>query len=94
MLAREIVDALGRHLLIKNEAILHNLSAQYDVLSYRHHRDKHEVLMDHPNTLSDGISWLVDLHFLAIQEDLPFVRGVEAVQDVHQGGFASPILSQ
>ena len=42
----------------------------------------------------DSVGRFVNLDFLTIEEDLSFVLAVEAVQDVHQGGLAGPVLTQ
>jgi hypothetical protein len=50
--------------------------------------------MDHADPGRNRIAWGMDLNLLAIDEDLAFIRLVQAIQDVHQGGFARAILSE
>ena len=47
-----------------------------------------------PIPARDGIAGGVDVDWLAADDDLALIRLVEAVQDVHQGGFAGAILPQ
>jgi hypothetical protein len=94
VLARESTDTLNCGLAVQDEAVAHDFGAQHDVLRHGHHRNQHEMLVYHADTLGDGVAGSFDLHLFSIQEDLPFVRRIQAVQDVHQGALASPVLAQ
>ena len=94
VLLGDLPDALSSRGPVQEEASPHRLDAQHHVLRHRHHRDEHEVLVDHPDALGDGIAGLVDLHPPASDVDLPLVGRVEAVEDVHQGRLPGTVLTQ
>ena len=52
------------------------------------------MLVDHPDTAGDGVFGIVYLHPLAVDEDLTLVGFVEAVEDLHQGRLARPVLAE
>ena len=54
--------------------------------------DQHEVLVDHADAEIDGFLAGTDIPCLAIDQELPAVGVVIAVQDAHQGGFAGAVL--
>ena len=55
---------------------------------------QHEMLVDHADPESNGFRGRLDLHRLAVDEDLAAVRLAEPVQDVHQGCLAGAVLPQ
>ena len=50
--------------------------------------------VDHADAARDRIARRVEPDRLAVQPDAPRVRPVEAVEDVHQGRLAGPVLSE
>ena len=70
------------------------LIRQHDVLGHRHDRDEHEVLVHHPDPELDRVLRRVDRHRLPVHEDLARVRGVEPVEDAHQGRLAGAVLAE
>jgi len=52
------------------------------------------MLVDHPDPGRDSLLWGVELDRLAVHPDIAGTRLVEAVEDVHQGGLASPVLAE
>jgi hypothetical protein len=52
------------------------------------------VLVDHPDTSGDRITWILELQPLAVDEDLSLVGVVEAVEDVHERRLARPVLAE
>ena len=50
--------------------------------------------MDHAEPGVDRVPRAVKVDRIAIDEDLPAIGRIEPHQDVHQGRFAGPILSQ
>ena len=93
LLAERLDLATGR-LLVDEDRIRHRLLAEDDVLGDGQHRDEHEVLVDHADPASDGVSGTEDVDGLAVDEDRPCVRHGEPIQDVHQGGLAGPVLTE
>src|SRR5664280_821823 len=67
---------------------------QNDILHHRMDVHKHEMLMDHTDSVRSGITWATNTYFLTIHEDFPFVRLINAVEDVHQGCLSGAILAQ
>src|SRR5690606_24897749 len=70
------------------------LQPQRDVLGDGKGGHKHEVLVYHADAVPDGIRRAGDAHRLAVDPDLPFVRLVQAKQDLHEGAFASAVLAE
>ncbi len=52
------------------------------------------MLVNHANPRVDGIGGGVNGDFLTPHQDFPFIRLVQPVKDVHQGGFARPVFPQ
>jgi hypothetical protein len=52
------------------------------------------MLVDHPYPVFNGIPGGVKLYPLAVNENLPFIRPVKAIQDVHEGTLAGPVFTQ
>lgn len=52
------------------------------------------MLVDHPDAAGHGVLGVPDVGPLAVHEDLALVRGVEAVEDLHQGGLAGAVLAE
>ncbi len=52
------------------------------------------MLVDHADAAGDRIGWTGDLDLLTVEQDLAFVGPREAVQDVHQCGFAGAVLAE
>ena len=52
------------------------------------------MLVDHPDAQLDGIGRGSNAHRLPIQQDLAFVRMVQAVQHLHQRALAGAVLAQ
>ena len=73
---------------------LARLGAEHDVLRHGEGWYQGEVLVDHPDAAGYGVLRVVYLHLLAVHEDGAGVRGVEAVEDLHQGGLARPVLAE
>ena len=73
---------------------MHGLGREDDVLGDRHHRDQHEVLVDHADAVLDRGLRRAELGRLAVDQDLALVGPVEAVEDVHQRRLAGAVLAQ
>ena len=68
------------------------LMAQDDVLGHGEGRHQHEVLMDHADAPVDGRLGGEGGDLLPAHEQLPGRGLVDAVENVHQGGFARAVL--
>ena len=79
---------------VEHHAVVRWLLREDDVLRHRHHRNEHEVLVHHPHAGLDRGGRRAEPDGLALDQDLALVRVVEAVEDVHQGGLARPVLAQ
>ena len=82
---RDFQNAISRFFTIQKTGLLHSFIAQHYVLSHRENRDQHEVLMHHADAMADRIHGGSACHLLAVHPDLPFIRLVKAVENVHQG---------
>ena len=52
------------------------------------------MLVHHLDAARDGVGGSRDLDGPAVDQDLACVGYGEAVEDVHQGGFAGPVLAE
>ena len=52
------------------------------------------MLVDHANTQVDGIGRRSNCDRLSIQKDFPFIRVIQAIENLHQCAFAGTILAQ
>src|SRR5215211_3636206 len=73
---------------------LRGLLGQDDVLRHGHDRDEHEVLVDHADSVADRFLGRAEADRLALEQHLAVVRAVQAVDDVHQGRLARPVLAE
>ncbi len=68
--------------------------AHHQVLQDREHRDQGGVLIDRADAVIEGGAGRPDVHFDAIHEHQPGIGPAHPREDVHQRGFAGPVLSQ
>ncbi len=94
ILLRDLPDALGGALAIEKVSIAQAFFSQHDVFCDREDRDEHEVLVDHANPCADGITGFLNLEALPADQNLPFVRGIESIENVHEGGLAGAVFAQ
>ena len=88
--ASHLVDA-GLDVLAPQDALG---GAQDHVLGDRERRDQAKLLMDHPDTRSQGVGRGVEALWCAVEAHLPLVGPVHARQHVHQRGLARPVLAE
>ena len=69
------------------------LGTQQQILQDRERLDQHEMLVDHADAGADRVLGRADRPLLAADQDGAAVGMVEAVEDVHQGRFAGPVLA-
>ena len=91
---RDLAHRLAGALATDDPGRSGRLEAQGDRLGDRKDGDEHEVLMHHANTRRDRVARALERHGLAVDEDLPLVRGVHPVQDVHERGLARAVLPE
>jgi hypothetical protein len=87
-------STLGRREVEELEGPLRRLHAEHHVLGHGEDRDEHEVLVDHADAGADRVARVPEGHRGPVNEDLPLVLLVQAVQDVHQGRLAGAILAE
>ena len=85
--------AVGRR-VIEEDACFPGFRGEDDVLSHRHDRNEHEVLMHHPDPCANGVTRRVERDRRPVEDDLARVRPVQAVEDVHQRRLARPVLAE
>ncbi len=68
--------------------------SQGDVLRNGQGGHQHEVLVDHPDPEVDRIRRRGDRDRPAVEQDLPFIRVIHAIQDLHQRAFSRAVLTQ
>ncbi len=52
------------------------------------------MLVDHPDPEVDGVVRVADVHLRTADENFALIGGIQAVEDVHQGGLAGAVLPQ
>ena len=70
------------------------LRAEGHVLRDGEHRHQHEVLVHHADPGGHGVPGAPEGHLGAVHQDASPARPVQAVEDVHQGGLARPVLAE
>ena len=68
--------------------------AEHDVLRDRERADEAEVLVHHADAFVQRVARRVEVHRLAVEEDLALVRPVEARQDVGERRLAGAVLAE
>ena len=69
------------------------LGAKHDVLQNGEGFDQHEMLVDHPDPVAEGVLRAGDFDRVAIDQDLAGVGLVIAVDDAHQRRLTGAVLS-
>ena len=69
------------------------LVTEEDVLGDGEGRDEAELLEDHADAEGSGVVGRADLDRRAVDRDLPFVRRVDPLQDLHQGRLAGAVAA-
>ena len=73
--------------------LLLRLAAQCDVLRHGERAHQLEVLVHHAHAHGDGLGWALLLHPLSLDIDRAACGLVEAVEHVHQRGFARAVFA-
>ncbi len=94
VLVGQLTDSVGCPVPVEEQTIAPGFVAQHDVLGHGQRGDEHEMLVHHADALGNGVVGAVDVGLAAVEEDLAFVRGIETVQSVHQGGLSCPVFPQ
>ena len=90
----EVADTFPRLPEVEHHPRVRGLFGENDVLGHGHHRDEHEVLVHHPDPALDRVLGRRERRLLPVEEDLPRVRVVEPVEDVHQRRLAGAVLAE
>ena len=69
------------------------LVSQDNILCHGQRGNEHEVLVDHTNLQANSIAGSGNVSKLAIDENFTAVWVNQAIEDIHQGGFACAIFS-
>ena len=62
---------------------LGGLHAEHDILGDVENGDEHEVLVNHSDSGSDGVTGSVEVDNVSVDDDLTLIGRVQAVEDVH-----------
>ena len=89
---RQFLHALLRRAVVEEDRVRRRLVAEDDVLGDGHHRDEHEVLVHHADAVGDRVLRRVKGHRLPVDQDLPLVGPIQAVEDVHQRRLPGAVL--
>ena len=69
------------------------VKAHEDVFQHRHVGEEHGLLGHQINAVRQGGGSLAKLHALTVQQNFPFITGVNTHDDLHQGGLACPVAA-
>ena len=69
------------------------LPAHGDVFGDRQIRERQQLLVNHGDAQPQGLVGILDPHPPAVQEDLAFVRRIDAGQRFHERGFSRPVFA-
>ena len=70
------------------------LTPQDDVLGNGEDVDEHEVLVHHADASRHGLPGIGEVLLRPVDEHLPLVGVEQAVEDVHEGRLAGPVLTE
>ena len=73
---------------------LHGFETQSHGLRHGKDRDQHEVLVHHPDPRCHRIGGVLEVHYFPVDADFAFFGLVQAVEDIHQGGFTRTVFPQ
>ncbi len=93
VLVSDLQDALFGSPAVE-EQTFDRLVAEHDILGYGQDGHELEVLMHHADAECDRVVRVVDVNWFAIDQDLAFIRRVEAVDQVHECALASAVFAQ
>jgi hypothetical protein len=65
-----------------------------DVFRYGQSRNLHEILENHSDPEPPGVVGRADMDGLGVEPDLPEVRMVESIEDLHEGALSRAVLPQ
>ena len=92
-LLNELLGLLDFRLLV-HQAVFPQLPAHEDILVDGHVQDGVQLLVDHGDPRVHGLLGVCRMIGLPVKEDLAAgVLGVNAHQDLHQGGFSGAVFS-
>src|SRR5207237_7725953 len=67
--------------------------SQHNILRHSQRGNEHKVLVNHTNLQANSIARSGYVNMLVIDENYTAVRVNQAIEDVHQGGFACAVFS-
>ena len=67
--------------------------AKENVLRHREARQSSQLLNDDGNAFVIGLDLVLRMNFLAVENEMPAVNGVNACQHIGQSGFARTVFS-
>ena len=90
----DLADLTSRAALVDEAQAAGVLVPEHHVLGHGEHRDQHEVLVHHAHAGGHRVARATEGDRLPVDEDLPLIRLVQAVEDVHQGALAGAVLAE
>ena len=91
---RELGHPPVRGSVVEQDARVRRFCREHDVLGNGHHRNQHEVLVDHADPVIDRILRRMQTDRLPLDQNLALVGVVEAVEDVHESRFPGAVLPE
>ena len=90
----DLANTLPRCGPVEEHLRLCRLVGEDDVLGHGHHRDQHEMLVDHSDPVLDRVARRREGDPLSLDQDLALVGVVQAVEDVHQRRLSGAVLAE
>ncbi len=94
VLVRDLADPAAGRFHVQESGGLSSLIAQGNVLGDAEDRNQHKVLMHHADSGGHRFAGVLERHRFAVDQDFALGGVVEAVENVHQGGFPCAVLPQ
>src|SRR5207249_1839426 len=69
------------------------LVAKHNVFGHRERWDEHEVLVNHTDFETNGVTWPTDVNLLAVDENFAAIGMHQTVENIHERRFARAIFA-
>jgi len=90
LVAQPLQLALGRGVIETQRS----RTAEHEIVDHLERQKDQRVLMQHADTVTDRIDGRTDAGWLAVEDDLAGIGGLEPGQNFHQRGFARAVFAE
>ena len=90
----DLPDVMGRSLHVEPASGTRRLHTKNHILRDGEDRDQHEVLVHHADASRNSVIRRRQLEGFPVDEHFSGIRRIQPIQNIHQGRFAGPVLTQ